>query len=317
MSDQPDNQSSDDKKISALYRAGSTTRPPEHIDQAIRAKARRSVNSTPRRVRSPWAVPVSMAAVLVLSVSLISLIHEEAPTVSDIDIRSDVPAIHAEEMEIVENAIKEKSVDNLKTLDDQVSVAATMDMTQPESYTEQKTERQKTTATTPSPLPQKSLASAKINAELTSDAAVESSDKILQESLRRVTPQPESQSPATGLVDSRAEFSTGLKKDLGTKTRENCEQLSHSACLDSKQCSLIMNEQKTLICHRSKNHCDSGFTQRSDTKESCETKQGCAYISPPCFCPPDVICICAGGQPPQCQPKKTGTQDQSRHPMPE
>ena len=315
MSDQPDNQSSDDKKISALYRAGSTTQPPEHIDQAIRAKARRSVNSTPRRVRSPWAVPVSMAAVLVLSVSLISLIHEEAPTVSDI--LSDTPAIHAEEMEIVENGIKEKSVDNLKTFDDQVSVAETMDMTQPESDTEQKTERQKTTATKPSPLPQKSLASAKINAELTSDAAVETSDKILQESLRRVTPQPESQSPTIGLVDSRAEFSTGLRKDLGTKTRENCEQLSHSACLDSKQCSLIMNEQKTLICHRSTNHCDSGFTQRSDTKESCETKQGCAYISPSCFCPPDVICICAGSQPPQCQPQKTGTQDQSRHPMPE
>lgn len=315
MSDQPDNQSSDDKKISALYRAGSTTRPPEHIDQAIRAEARRSVNSMPRRVRSPWAVPVSMAAVLVLSVSLISLIHEEAPTVSDI--RSDTPAMHAEEMEIVENSIKEKSVDNLKTLDDQVSAAETMGMTQPESDTEQKTERQKTTATKPSPLPQKSLASAKINAELTSNATVESSDKILQESLRRVTPQPESQSPATGLVDSSAEFSTGLKKDLGTKTRENCEQLSHSACLDSKQCSLIMNEQKTLICHRSKNHCDSEFTQRSDTKESCETKQGCAYIPPPCFCPPDVICICAGDQPPQCQPKKTGTQDQSRHPMPE
>jgi len=315
VSDQPDNQSSDDKKISALYRAGSTTQPPEHIDQAIRAKARRSVNSTPRRVRSPWAVPVSMAAVLVLSVSLISLIHEEAPTVSDI--RSDTPAIHAEEMEIVENGIKEKSVDNLKTLDDQVSVAETMDMTQPESDTEQKIERQKIKTAKPSSSPQKSLASAKINAELTSDAAVESSDKILQESLRRVTPQPESQSPATGLVDNRAEFSTGLKKDLGTKTRENCEQLSHSACLDSKQCSLIMNEQKTLICHRSTNHCDSGFTQRSDTKESCETKQGCAYIPPPCFCPPDVICICAGGQPPQCQPKKTGTQDQSRHPMPE
>jgi len=170
VSDHPDHQFDDDKKISALYRAGSTAQPPEQIDHAIRAEARRSVSSTPRCIRFPWAVPVSIAAVLVLSVSLISLIHEEAPTVSNI--------------------------------------------------------------------------------------------------------------------------------------RENCEQLSHSACLGSEQCSLMVNDQQALVCNDSINHCDTGFVQRVGTKESCETKQACVYLSDPCFCPPDVICACEGGQLPQCQPRK-------------
>ncbi len=315
MSDQPDNQSSDDKRISALYRAGSTTQPPEHIDQVIRAEARRSVNSTPQRVRSPWAVPVSMAAVLVLSVSLMSLIHEEAPTVSDIDIRSGAPAIHIEKMEISESATKEKPVASLETSSDQLSVTETTDMAQPDTGTEQKAERQKTKAAKPSPSPQKSLASAKVKEESTTNAAIETSDKMSQESVRRVTPQPKSPSLASGLAGASAEFSAELKKDPGTKTGKSCEQLGHRACLGSEQCSLVANEMindpKTLLCRRSINRCDTGFIQRSDTKESCENRQGCTYISDPCFCPPDVICICNGGQPPQCQPRKNGTPLQS------
>jgi len=263
VSDQPDNPFNDDKKISALYHAGSTAQPPEHIDQAIRAEAIRSVRTTPRRVRFPWAVPVSMAAVLVLSVSLISLIHEEAPTVSDI--RSDIPVIHDEE--------RKKSAASRETSRDQLSIAESTDMAQTDTDTEQKAERQKTTAAKPSS--QKSLAS------------------------------------APGLTGTRAEFSSGLKKDLGAKAVENCEQLSHSACLGSEQCSLVVNEMindpKTFVCRRSTNRCDTGFVQHSDTKESCESRPGCAYISDPCFCPPDVTCICNGGPPPQCHPRKNGT----------
>ncbi|MCF6336699.1 MAG: hypothetical protein L3J84_01925 [Gammaproteobacteria bacterium] len=311
MSDQPDNQFNDDKKISTLYRAGSTAQPPKHIDQAIRAEARRSVSSTPPRVRSPWAVPVSMAAVLALSVSLISLIHEEAPTVSDI--RSDVPVIHTEEREITEYATKEKSAARQETSSDRLSVTEITDMAQPDIDTEQKAERQKTKVTKPSL--QKSQVSAKIKEELTFDAAIETSDEMSQESVRRIIPQPKSPSPASGRAGASIEFSTGLKKDLGTKASENCEQLSHSACLNSEQCSLVVNEiindSKTLVCRRSMSHCDTGFIQRSDTKESCESRQGCMYISDPCFCPPDVLCICNGGQPPQCQPRKNGTPLQS------
>lgn len=72
-----------DAKLAALYRAASQDEPPPGLDDAIRAAARRAVASKPRLASSPfsrsWRVPLSIAAVLVLSVSLVTLMREEAP----------------------------------------------------------------------------------------------------------------------------------------------------------------------------------------------------------------------------------------------
>src|SRR5688572_18021854 len=72
-----------DARLAALYRAAAQDGPPPTLDDAIRAAARRAVASKPRSV-SPsfsrsWRVPLSIAAVLVLSVSLVTLMREEAP----------------------------------------------------------------------------------------------------------------------------------------------------------------------------------------------------------------------------------------------
>lgn len=67
-----------DPQLAALYRAGADVAPPAHLDDAIRAAARREVAAGPRRagVRR-WAVPVSLAAVLVLSVSVVTMMREQ------------------------------------------------------------------------------------------------------------------------------------------------------------------------------------------------------------------------------------------------
>ena len=67
-----------DPQLAALYRAGADAAPPAHLDDAIRAAARREVAAGPRRagVRR-WAVPVSLAAVLVLSVSVVTMMREQ------------------------------------------------------------------------------------------------------------------------------------------------------------------------------------------------------------------------------------------------
>lgn len=67
-----------DPQLAALYRAGTTAEPPAHLDDAIRAAARREVAAGPHRagVRR-WAVPVSLAAVVVLSVSVVTLLPEQ------------------------------------------------------------------------------------------------------------------------------------------------------------------------------------------------------------------------------------------------
>jgi hypothetical protein len=67
-----------DPQLAAIYRAGADAGPPAHLDDVIRAAARREVAAGPRRagVRR-WAMPVSLAAVLVLSVSVVIQMREQ------------------------------------------------------------------------------------------------------------------------------------------------------------------------------------------------------------------------------------------------
>ncbi len=67
-----------DPQLAALYRAGADATPPAHLDDAIRAAARREVAAGPRRAGARrWAVPVSLAAVVVLSVSVVTMMREQ------------------------------------------------------------------------------------------------------------------------------------------------------------------------------------------------------------------------------------------------
>jgi len=332
VSDHADNESDKNNKLSALYRAGSTAQPPAHIDQAILARARRAVRPKPQRLRPSWAVPVSMAAVVVLSVSLISLIHKEAPTVSELSSDDSSSINYTEETGITENStfseqknkvIAEKSIrtrspavttrqESQKTVrKTEISgnpaspVAESINVPQNDPGTEQTAERQKIKSVNPSLPSPKSLAPAKTKRELTADTPTETSNKTTSKLFQRVSPQSESQLSAPDRITGDiAEFSPGLKKERYSEKNKSCELLSHSACLDSKVCSLMIDEQKVFVCRHSTNHCDTGFAQQADTKENCEAKNGCVYVSEPCFCPPDVVCVCSGGQPPQCRPRK-------------
>ena len=70
-----------DSGLSRRYRAGKQAQPSEHLDDAIIAAARKEAASRPRPVHSPfgghWYVPVSLAAVLVICVSIVFTIYRE------------------------------------------------------------------------------------------------------------------------------------------------------------------------------------------------------------------------------------------------
>ena len=75
-----------DARLSALYPLTKRDEPPPVLDAAIRAAAQRAVRARPRLAGSPfgrsWRVPLSIAAVVVVSVSLVILMREEAPEVT-------------------------------------------------------------------------------------------------------------------------------------------------------------------------------------------------------------------------------------------
>ncbi len=78
-----DNDSERDAGLTATYRLTAQDVPPPALDSAILAAARREVQSRPRVAGSGfgrfWRAPLAVAAVMVLSVSLVTLMREEAP----------------------------------------------------------------------------------------------------------------------------------------------------------------------------------------------------------------------------------------------
>lgn len=70
-----------DSGLDRLYRAAGREEPPAHLDAAILAAAHREAGARPQTLRRAalrrWHVPVSIAAVIVLSVSLVTLVREE------------------------------------------------------------------------------------------------------------------------------------------------------------------------------------------------------------------------------------------------
>jgi hypothetical protein len=82
MSERPDNDGTRDAQLTAAYRAAAQDMPPPALDAAILAAARREVGARPRPAGfsfRAWRGPLSVAAVVVLSVSLVMLMREEAP----------------------------------------------------------------------------------------------------------------------------------------------------------------------------------------------------------------------------------------------
>ena len=83
MSESPPDNVERDSRLTAIYRAAGEDAPPAALDAAILAAARREAGARPRPAGyafgPSWRVPVSIAAVLVLSVSLVTLMREEAP----------------------------------------------------------------------------------------------------------------------------------------------------------------------------------------------------------------------------------------------
>ena len=69
-----------DPRLDRLYRETGHEGPPVHLDAAILAAARREVGARPRPLASAlrrWRVPVSIAALVLVSVSLVTLVREE------------------------------------------------------------------------------------------------------------------------------------------------------------------------------------------------------------------------------------------------
>ncbi len=96
-----------DEQLSAIYRAAPPDAPPPALDEAIRAAARRAVGARPRAAGASfaarWQMPLSVAAVLVLCVSLVAVMRDEGGELTQVP-RADAPAPAASARNTAESA---------------------------------------------------------------------------------------------------------------------------------------------------------------------------------------------------------------------
>ena len=86
-----------DEGLSRLYRSAARDEPPTALDAAMRAVAHRAVGAAPRAVGARpgrWHVPVSVAAVVMLSATLVIMMREEAPELTESP-QTQLPALPA------------------------------------------------------------------------------------------------------------------------------------------------------------------------------------------------------------------------------
>jgi hypothetical protein len=96
-----------DERLSSIYSATAPEAPPPSLDDAIRAAARRSVAARPQRAGASfarnWQMPLSLAAVLVLCVSLVVVMRDEGSELTQVP-RADAPVPAARVNETVDGA---------------------------------------------------------------------------------------------------------------------------------------------------------------------------------------------------------------------
>ena len=101
-----------DKELSERYRAALSDEmrdePPAHVDAAVLAAAKRAVGSQPWPAGAPrslrrWYVPVSLAAVIMLSVIVTLNIERERPEIAMPD---SVPVVGEREQKLAQPALQ-------------------------------------------------------------------------------------------------------------------------------------------------------------------------------------------------------------------
>jgi hypothetical protein len=101
-----------DPNVSAAYRELGAEEPPPALDRAILAASR---NPPARSWSQRWAVPVSLAAVLVLTVGVALRIDREAPELRQVEApRAEAPAAGAARIQEADSALKLKAEDQLR-----------------------------------------------------------------------------------------------------------------------------------------------------------------------------------------------------------
>ena len=278
-----ENDSYDDENLSSLYRRTSTEQPSKSVDTAILAKARKELeNTTSNSQYYPgWSQSLSVAAVLVLSVTIILLVDKEQPVI----LEEPLPAMVAIQKQ--EHLPADRTLTRAPKRLEEENRQIQADIGEDNRSTFQ-LQGGETTVMSISPSPAKSKARKNLESPVIEPKAVEAETQISQ-----YAPYPQA-SKALGIT------ADSISEELSND--RSCHELSETECLKSAACTLTKNKQaQGYQCLPARDHCELMFRQIDGTREICESKQGCKFIPSNCYCPPNSLCACGGGEPALCK----------------
>lgn len=292
--DNNDNDPTDDKRLSSLYDRASTEQPSKTVDDAILAKAQHAVkqSSGSSSYFPGWTQSLSIAAVLVLSVTVVSMIDRESPEI----LEGSVPAVSApaviEQEAILEQKVMVQERETAGKPQEQKLAKSTGRLEEKRQIKKDTVETE--LASSPEPL-SKQLAAA--------NKAIPTKEKA-----RKKLEAPAMEVDAEIAGFSRSAQSPRAMAIMADSADEDvieglsCQQLAEKECIASAACTLKKDKGSTNYqCLPAKDHCEFMFRQSEGTKEICEAKQGCEFTPSQCYCPPDVLCERGGGEPSQCR----------------
>ena len=307
MSDPTDineNDPADDERLSALYDRASTEQPSKSVDAAILKKAQANQPSKQLSYFPGWRQSFSVAAVLILSVTVVLMIEKESPVLPSIS----ESVVVIDQKTNKQEAVVEQEKFVLEKTTPKERLTNKPDRLEEKRQLEPQGRLDKDSAPAVAPVDSPSIMSniAKSDTALSFKAAAPGKEKTrkkqettLQErdaDLSHLARSAQAPKAVMGIAADQPEQSFSDDK--------SCQQLTEKACLTSAACTLKKTKEASgYECLPAKDHCELLFRQNEGTKEICESKQGCEFVPGQCYCPPDVLCVCGGGEPPLCRSK--------------
>jgi len=297
----PTKNKQDDEIIASLYQHGSVEQPSDELDKKILNAAR---NKSDNVIRWPAkkiintllsSHSLAVAAVLVLSISIILQIQFDHPEelmspTAEQQFSHSVPA----------NNIPEKQADIQQGMTDTPPQMSSQPVEEVLSKSKPKAPVKdlKQSARHSAALKEKSLAK-KQQREQERRQHIEKQRLRERKRLKRKAERQHSESQRLSAIISSPSPDSPADS-MASITDQSCAELSNSKCLESTSC-ILDKADDTLICREPNNTCEQGFVQIAQSKEQCQMKSECEFISSDCHCD-EYGCQCEDNLPPACKP---------------
>lgn len=280
-----------DDKLSELYRHGASETPAARINQRILQASKQHAHSTDRKQSGfEWLIAhlsssrsLAFAAVMVICISIILQIQFDYPD-----------SMHPEEISDISPLANDVMPDHEQLLKEEITTLESTEIKQ--------SSKPAPRSAAPAISRQPAVSTAEKQKSISGKKELQRASKQKEaERIRALKKRQQSQRERmTAPIESTTMMADSLISPMTLITQQDCEELTHAACLASTQC-ILSTSTDDLVCRNARNICEQGFIQAENLEQLCVKNQACQFIAGHCHCDDKGSCQCENNQPPACQ----------------